>query len=74
MLIRGDPVFAEQDIASAISGLYLNNIASKPKADHFCDGRDMSSIKYQKETPIKFQTVENPLGFPMTYWGGSLKE
>ena len=34
-------------------------IASKPKADHFCDGRDMSSIKYQKETTIKFQIVEN---------------
>ena len=54
MLIRGDPVFAEQDIASAISGLYLNNIASNPKSDHLCDGRDMSGIKYQKETTIKF--------------------
>ena len=30
------------DIVSAVSSLYLNNLASWQKADHFCGGRDMS--------------------------------
>ena len=27
---------------------FLNNLASQQKADHFCGGRDMSSLTYQK--------------------------
>ena len=36
------------DIVSAVSSLYLNNLASLQKADHFSGGRDMSGITYKK--------------------------
>ena len=39
-----DPVH----IVSALSSLYLNNLGSLQKADHFCGGRDMSGITCQK--------------------------
>ena len=32
------------------SSLYLNNLASYQKADHFCGGRNMRGITYQKLT------------------------
>ena len=38
----------DYDIVFAVSALYVKNLTRQKKADHFCKGRDMSGITYQK--------------------------
>ena len=43
----GNGINALPRLASVIIDLYLNNLVIQHKADHFCEGRNMSGITYQ---------------------------